>query len=82
MGVESAIADLRSADNFEVVTPSDATTYAGVRAVYVGGSGDLVVTRKGGGDVTFSGVQAGTLLPIGVAKVKAATTATAIVVLY
>ena len=72
------------ADNAAAVTPSDSTDLAYTsRALYIGGAGNLVVTMAGGGDVTFSAVPAGSILPIRVSRVKAtSTTATSIVNLY
>lgn len=72
------------ADNAAAVTPSDSTDLAfNSRALYVGGAGNLVVTMAGGGDVTFTAVPAGSILPIRVSRVKAtSTTATSIVNLY
>jgi hypothetical protein len=72
------------ADNAAAVTPSDSTDLAyNSRALYVGGAGNLVVTMSGGGDVTFTAVPAGSILPIRVSRVKAtSTTATSIVNLY
>jgi len=50
------------------------------RAVWVGGAGDLVVRMEADdADVTFTGVPAGTLLPIAVTHVRATSTATSIV---
>jgi len=77
----SASAD--PADNAAAVTKSDSTVLSPIpRGLYVGGAGDLVVTMAGGGDITFTAVPAGTILPIRVSKVKAATSATAIVAIY
>ncbi len=72
------------ADNATAITPSDSTDLAfNSRALYVGGAGNLVVTMAGGGDVTFTAVPAGSILPIRVSRVKAtSTTATSIVNLY
>ncbi len=72
------------ADNAAAVTPSDSTDLAYTsRALYIGGSGNVVVTMAGGGDVTFSAVTAGAILPIRVTRVKATnTTATSIINLY
>jgi hypothetical protein len=70
----------------DAVAVPDATltvlTDAG-RGVYVGGAGNLVVEMAGGTgtDVTFTAVPAGTVLPIAVKRVLAASTATAVVVL-
>jgi hypothetical protein len=65
------------------VTPGDATV-VDFASLYVGGAGNIVVeTRNMAGtaaDVTFTGVPAGTILPIACTKVKATgTTATSIV---
>lgn len=62
----------------EAVTKSD-TTEARYFGLYVGGAGDLVLTTLAGDEVTFTGVPAGFLLPLGVRRVKNATTATNIV---
>ena len=72
------------ADNAAAVTPSDSTDLAFIsRALYVGGAGNIIVTMAGGGDVTFSAVPAGSILPVRVTRVKAtSTTATSIVNLY
>ena len=66
------------------ITPSDSVLLARVsRAIYVGGSGNLVVEMLGGQTpITFVGVSAGCVLPIRVTKVLAATTATNLVALY
>lgn len=63
------------------VTPSDATPIT-ASAVWVGGLGNLVVTMQDGQVLTFTAVPAGTLLPISVTRIRAATTATLIVALY
>lgn len=67
------------------VTPSDSTTFDGIgsnetppRSLYVGGTGNVVVTMFNGDTVTFSAVPAGSILPVCVKKVMAATTATLI----
>ena len=72
------------ADNAAAVTPSDSTDLAFTsRALYVGGAGNIVVTMAGGGDVTFTAVPAGSILPIRVSRVKStSTTATSIINLY
>lgn len=84
-----AIGDVGSATRAEAVTKSD-TTIVGCRALYVGGAGDLVVIMLNDYDpanptsntTTFEDVPAGSLLPIAVAKVMAATAATLIVALF
>lgn len=67
----------------EEITPADVDLTQYSRAIYVGGDGDLAVRMAGKeNDVTFTAVPAGSLLPIRVLRVRAATTATSIVVLY
>lgn len=52
------------------------------RALYIGGTGgDVTVTMAAGTSVQFTGVPAGTILPIRVDKVTA-TTATNVIALY
>ncbi|MFA6267770.1 MAG: hypothetical protein WC670_18890 [Pseudolabrys sp.] len=81
MGVESAIGQIGTSYQYTVATPSDSTTYTGVKGVAIcGAAGDLVVTKPGGGDETIP-VLAGMVLPIGFTKVKAASTATGILVM-
>lgn len=63
------------------VTPGASPLANPARGLYVGGAGNLAVTMAGGGDVTFTGVPAGVILPIRVTHVLAATTATSIVAL-
>lgn len=59
------------------VTKSDSTVLTTTRALFVGGAGNLSVVMAGdGATVVFTGVIAGTYLPIRVTKVLAATTAT------
>jgi hypothetical protein len=60
-----------------VITANDDTALVDVRALYVGGAGDLSVRMLADGTVLdFKGVPGGTLLPIQVDRVMAATTAT------
>jgi hypothetical protein len=61
------------------ITKADADLPQAARGLYVGGTGDLVVTMPSGAVVTFVGVQAGTVLPLTVIRVANATTATNIV---
>lgn len=52
----------------------------GTRAIYVGGSGNLAVTMWDGGNITFSGLPAGALLPIRVSAIlNSGTTATNVI---
>lgn len=66
------------------ITKSDATVLSPfLRALYVGGTGDVAVRMMDGTTPTFSAVPAGTLLPIQVDKVlSTGTTATLMVGLY
>lgn len=81
MGIDSAIGQIGTSGVYSVVTPSDATLYAGVKGVAIcGAAGNLVVTRLDGVDETIP-VLAGMVLPIGFIKVKAATTATGVLVM-
>jgi hypothetical protein len=66
------------------VEPSDSEALSHVtRALYVGGAGDVRLRVLGGGEVTLSGLAAGSLVPIRAAQVFATgTTATALVGLW
>lgn len=71
-----------------VVTPSDSTNLGyTTRALYVGGAGNVSVEMAGAGGqeptVLFTGVVAGSILPISVTRVNSTgTTATTIVALW
>jgi len=72
------------ADDAEVVVPHDTTNLAKTsRALYVGVGGDVSVEMAGTGSaIVFTGVLAGTVLPIRVTRVNATgTTATNMVAL-
>lgn len=67
------------------ITPHDSTNITGAptRAVYVGGAGNVVAVMASGNVVTFTGVPAGTILPIRVDRVNStSTTATSLVALF
>jgi len=70
--------------NAEAVTPSDSVSLTNdSRGLFVGGAGNISVLMSGGTSVTFTGVVAGSILPIRVNRVNAtSTTATDIVALY
>lgn len=72
------------ADRVAAVTKSDSTDLTGVRGLYVGGAGDVAVRMINDPTttVTISTVAAGSILPIRVTRVMAATTATAITAFY
>ena len=72
-----------SAYDAAAVTLSDSTELAPTRALYIGGAGNLKVTMAYGTEVTFSGLSAGSILPIQVTKVWATgSTATLVLALY
>lgn len=61
------------------ITPSDATTQR-ASAVYVGSAGNVAVKTEDGTTLTFSGAQAGTILPVKTNQILATgTTATNLV---
>ena len=60
--------------NFVSITPSDTVTFSITRGVYVANSGTLVVDGGYGGvSVTFTGAVAGTIYPLRVSRVYAAS---------
>ena len=63
------------------VTPNDTTLLSTTKGLYIGTTGDVVVTMADTSLVTFSTVPAGVILPIRVIHVMAATTAGNIVAL-
>jgi hypothetical protein len=71
-------------ENAVEITPSDEESLPHTtRALYVGGAGDVAVLLQGGAEVTFRGLQAGSLIPIRIDRVKhAGTTATGLVGLW
>jgi len=65
------------------ITPADADLGIRTRAVYVGTGGDLVVKMAASGNiVTFPNVVAGSLLPLRVTQIRAATSASNIVAVW
>lgn len=81
------------AERAALVTPSntvdipyvggDGTTPSWPCVLYIGGAGNIRVQTAGGDDVVFTGVLAGTFLPVQVTRVFATnTTATNIVALW
>jgi hypothetical protein len=66
--------------NCIAITPADSDLVAPVRALYIGGSGNVRLSDTGNGAVTFVAVQAGTILPVMARRVwSTGTTATNIV---
>ena len=72
------------ADKVVAVTASDSTDLTGARALFVGGEGNVAVRMINDPTttVTLTGVTAGSILPLRVTRVMAATTATNITALY
>ena len=67
------------------VTPNDSTdlTLGTCRAIYVGSGGAISIVDGAGTTVVFSGVVAGSILPVQTARINATgTTATSLVALY
>lgn len=78
-----SVSNFNPAEYAAAVTPSDSTDLGITRFLWVGGTGDVVVVMAGdAAAVTLASVPSGSLLPIRVTKVKAATSATNIVALY
>ncbi len=74
---------LFSARRLAAVTPSDSTDLTGVRALWVGGTGNLSIKCvDDSAAVTIAIPIGGVLLPVFASRVMAATTATSIVALY
>lgn len=64
------------------ITPSDSTTFAIARAVYIGSSGALTVRMASGMDATFPSAPVG-VLPIQVDRIYfTGTSATGLLALY
>jgi hypothetical protein len=72
------------AKRYVAVTPHDSTDLTvDARGLYVGTAGNVVAVSTSGDVVTFTNVQAGTILPINVRRVNAtSTTASNIVALW
>ena len=75
---------IEPARQFVAITPSNTTDLDGLtKAVYVGGAGNLVAVDWTGATCTFTGVLAGTVLPIRVRRINStSTTATNLVALF
>lgn len=63
------------------ITESDTTTFAPTRALYIGTTGNLVVTMADGVDCTFNNVPVG-VFPVQCTKLKAASTVADVVAMY
>jgi len=63
------------ATNAVLITPSDSVDLTSVsRAVYVGTTGNMKVTMQDSGTVLFTGIPAGTTLPVRVTRIWSTTT--------
>jgi len=80
-----------SAFDFAAVTPSDTVNFTvpgngdirTTRGLYVGSGGNVVAVTRGNVAITFTGVLAGSILPIQCIRVNStSTTATGIVALF
>jgi hypothetical protein len=69
------------ADVIVAITPNDSTDLTGVRGVYIGGTGNLAVRMINAPSttVTIENLPVGTILPIRITRVMAATTASALI---
>jgi len=66
--------------NCIAITPADADLVQPVRALYIGGAGNVRINDTGGGSVIFYNVPAGVILPVMARRVwSTSTTATNIV---
>lgn len=73
----------QGAQAFAAITKSDSTVLTGVRAIYVGGAGDVSVDDQNDVEVVFKAVPVGTTLWISPKRVNSTnTTATLMVALY
>lgn len=65
------------------VSGGDQTFGRRTRAFYIGGAGALAVTMDEGNDLTFTGLTAGTILPVqATAVLNSGTTATDVIALF
>lgn len=82
--IQSDLKALAPAQHAELITKSDTGTLPHPPSlVYVGGTGNVNVLTARGDTILFSGVPAGTVLPVQVRQVLSTnTTATLMVALY
>jgi hypothetical protein len=79
----SSIFPTDPAQDAAVVTPSDTADQGLVRGLFIGGGGNVSLVTAIGNTVVFTGVVAGSILPVRCTKVRSTdTTATNIVALY
>jgi hypothetical protein len=72
--------DARTATNYGSVTPSDTVNFPDeVAGFFIGGAGNVVTIKRDGTAVTWTGLTAGSWLPVAAIRVNATnTTATLI----
>ena len=69
---------LYTARKLVAITPSDTVSLVeAVRALYVGAGGNISIVPLDGPAVTLTGVQSGSILPIGAARINATGTTAA-----
>ncbi len=79
----SRAAAVTPSDTLNIPSLASATTVNNGCVLYIGGAGDLKVMTAGGDEVTFTGILAGTFLPVQVVRVFATgTTATTVLALW
>lgn len=76
------MATFDSASYGAAIVKSDSTLLTPTRAIYVGGTGDVVITDMKDTVVTYSAVPQGVILPVQCKKVMAASTATLMVAMW
>ena len=70
-------------NGYAVTTADGSDQPQDTRAIWVGGAGDVSVVTRGGDTITFSGVPAGTLIPVRARRIRTTgTTATLLLGLY
>jgi len=73
----------RARDAAAITPADDASLSRAADAIYIGGAGAVKLVTLGGTTVTFSGLPAGSILPVGATKVfDTDTDATLLVALY
>ena len=96
-GLASLIEGINPSRFYEAVTPSDSVNFTGsgistskgpsgdplCQAIYIGGGGNMVAIRDDNTAITFTGVVAGTIVPIQAKRINStSTTATSMVALF
>lgn len=62
-----------SAPGYDAAAITPGSPHPATRGIYVGGDGDITCLMAGGTTVTFTGVLGGSILPVRVKQVTAAT---------